>query len=248
MTVTRKRRRTATTDPSRTQRRLSPARAVFAVVVATTVFAVAACTTSDDEVSPESTTATSSVNPTAATATTTTTTAATTTTTQPPQDTVDAGALLRSALERYDEGYRFDATVSVGDQVAVEISGVVIESSAQMSVSSGDGVVDYVITPEVQWIRVEGGEWLELESDGPFDPPLADLASPTTIVAIGTSDEDTAAVAVYPGGVFDSEQDVELQLLFVDGYLVKAAYLTTEAAISTTFGPLDGDTIEVPGA
>ncbi len=231
-------RRTTTTDPSRTQGRLSPARAVFAAVVATTVFAVAACTTSDDEVSPESTTATSSANP----------TAATTTTTQPPQDTVDAGALLRSALERYDEGYRFDATVSVGDQVAAEISGVVIESSAQMSVSSGDGVVDYVITPKVQWIRVEGGEWLELESDGPFDPPLADLASPTTIAAIGTSDEGTAAVAVYPGGAFDSEQDVELQLLFVDGNLVKAAYLTTEAAISTWFSPLDGDTIEVPGA
>ncbi len=238
MIVARKRRRTTTSDPSRTQGRLSPARAVLAVVIATTVFAVAACTTSDDEVSPESTTATSSANP----------TVATTTTTQSPQDTVDAGALLRSALERYDEGYRFDATVSVGDQVAAEISGVVIESSAQMSVSSGDGVVDYVITPKVQWIRVEGGEWLELESDGPFDPPLADLASPTAIVAIGSSDGGTAAVAVYPGEAFGSEQDVELWLLFVDGNLVEAAYLTSEAAISTTFGPLDGDTIELPGA
>ncbi len=238
MIVARKRRRTTTSDPSRTQGRLSPARAVFAVVVATTVFAVAACTTSDDEVSPESTIATSSVNP----------TPATTTTTQSPQDTVDAGALLRSALERYDEGYRFDATVSVGDQVAAEISGVVIGSSAQMLVSSGDGVVDYVITPEVQWVRVEGGEWLEVESDGPFDPPLADLASPTAIVAIGSSDGGTAAVAVYPGEAFGSEQDVELWLLFVDGNLVEAAYLTSEAAISTTFGPLDGDTIEVPGA
>jgi len=127
------------------------------------------------------------------------------------------------------------------------ISGVVIGQSAQMTITSGDATVSYVITPDGSWIQTEGGEWLEVDSAGAIERPLEDLGSPTSVTIVSTNDAGVTAVAVYDGAAFRSEAAIEMNLLFQDGRLVSASYTTNEASVSTTFSPVDGASIETPG-
>ena len=88
------------------------------------------------------------------------------------------------------------------------------------------------------------------ESDGQSNQlapsMLEDLAAPNTIAIIGSGDEGVVVVAVHDGAGFDSKDPVDLQLMFVDDYLVSASYTTADASVSPRFAPLDGATIEHP--
>jgi len=215
------------------QRRLSLRRAVSAVAIMTVLVVASACTSTDDKnASDDSSSPTTSQveNP-------TTTTVA-----------VDARALLASALDRYEDGYRFEAVAMVGDEEAVTITGFVIGESAQMEVASGDGTATYIITPDASWIRVDDGDWVEVEADGPIEPPLDALAAPDTITIVATDDDGIVALGAYNGANFGTDSTVELNLRFADGLLITAAYTTSEASVSTAFSPLDGATIEDPTA
>ncbi|MDK1097795.1 MAG: hypothetical protein QGM47_11175, partial [Actinomycetota bacterium] len=98
------------------------------------------------------------------------------------------------------------------------------------------------------WIRVDDGEWREVESSGPIEPPLEDLASLNSLTIIQSSDDGISVLAAYDGAEFNSENPVDLQLRFVDGLLVSASYATADASVSPIFAPLDGATIENPTA
>ncbi|GMQ92642.1 MAG: hypothetical protein BMS9Abin12_0119 [Acidimicrobiia bacterium] len=233
MTTTKTKMTKTTTDPQSMQRRLSLRRAVSAVAIMTVLVVVSACTSTDDANSGDdsSSPTTSQVEDSA------TTTVA-----------VDARVLLASALDRYENGYRFEAVAKVGDEEAATITGFVIGESAQMDVTSGDGTVTYVITPDASWIRVDDGDWVEVEADGPIEPPLDALAAPDTITIVATNDDGIVALGAYDGANFGSDGTVELNLRFADGLLVAASYTTGDASVSTSFAALDGETIEDPTA
>jgi len=227
-----------TTDSSVSQGRSSSRRAAFAVAAAAALLVIGGCTANGNTTpDPAPATTAAAVDESVST---TTTQATTTTTETNPQ------SLLGAALDSYGEGYQFESIVEVGEAEAVSVTGVVIDASAQMEVVSGDGIATYLTTPEASWIRVEGGDWQKLESQGPFAPPLAALASPTSIEIIGSNSEGVAMVGIYDGALFTSEETVELKIIVRDGLLINASYVTENATVSTSFGPLDGATIETP--
>ncbi|GMQ98652.1 MAG: hypothetical protein BMS9Abin17_1174 [Acidimicrobiia bacterium] len=223
-----------TTDSSTPQRRSSSRRAVFAVVAAATLLVIAGCTSTDETASASASDTTVAAEAGDSASTTTSTTP------------LDPRALLTAALDNYGEGYQFESVAEVGDEEAVSVTGVVIDASAQMEVVSGDGTASYITTPEASWIRVEGGEWQNLDAPGPVEPPLAALASPTSISMIGSSNDGVTIVGTYDGSLFTSDETVELEILIKDGLLLSASYTTANAKVSTTFGPLDGATIDTP--
>jgi len=232
-----------TTDTSTSQRRSSSRRAVFAVVAAATLLVVAGCTSSSES-APDTTVA--GVGDSASTT-------ASTNSTTPSTTPTDPRALLEAALDNYGEGYQFESIAEVGDEVAVSAAGVVIGASAQTEVVSGDATATYITTPEASWVRVEGGEWQNLDTPGPVEPPLAALASPTSVKMIGSSNDGVTIVGIYDSSVFTSDETVELQdetvelqIVIKDGLLLSASYTTANAKVSSTFGPLDGATIETP--
>lgn len=226
-----------TTDPQSTRKRLSFRRAVSAVAILAVLVVASGCTNSSEESGDPLGSADSS-------APATSTTLSSTTTTVP----INARGALASALDRYEGGYRFEAVASVGEAEAVTITGVVIGTSAEMNVASGDGVAEYIITPDGSWIRIDDGDWQEVTSSGPINPPIEDLRSPQTIKIVATNSDGFVAVAVYDGSAFESESSVDLELVFEDGLLVSASYTTEDASVTTIFSPLDGETIETPSA
>ncbi|MCL1594718.1 MAG: hypothetical protein M3132_10240 [Actinomycetia bacterium] len=227
-----------TTDQASTRERLSMWRAVLGVIGVATVLAVSGCTTSGST----DTTDAPSTSLTTATEQSTATTVASTTNTTP----IDARSVLDAALERYTEGYQFESLVTIREEEAAAVTGIVIDATAQMDVVSGDGTASYLTTPEGSWVRIEGGDWQEVESDGPFDAPLGALASPTSLTVIGSGADGLAIVGIYDESAFTTEEPVELKMIFKDGLLINASYTTGEATVTTSFGALDGATIEDP--
>jgi ketosteroid isomerase-like protein len=229
-----------TTDPMSTRVRLSMRRAALLAITVLALFAVAGCSPGEPDTSADVVESTTSTVSSAGVA--------------PGGEQgaeqsavpLDGGVLLSSALALYGDGYQFAAVAEVQGSEAAVISGVVIGQSARMTITSGDATVSYVITPDGSWIQTEGGEWQEVDSVGAIERPLQDLASPTSITIVSSDGDGIAALAVYDGAAFDSEDVIEMNLRFADGRLVSASYTTQGASVSTTFSPVDGATIEIP--
>lgn len=92
------------------------------------------------------------------------------------------------------------------------INGVVIGQSARMMILSCDATISYVVTRDGSWIQTEGGEWEEVDTVGPIERPLDDLASPTSITILSSDNDGTSAVAVYDGAAFDSDDVIEMRV------------------------------------
>ncbi len=223
-----------TTDPSHGRVRPSFRRAALVATAASILLIAAAC-------SPSSDTTTDADGP-----ATTVAAGATSTSTVDAGEGIDVRALLSEALARYEDGYEFDAVAEVDGAEAANVSGVVIGDKAQMTITSGDATVTYIITPDQSWIQSEGGEWQEDESGEALERPLDDLASPNSITIVSADDGGISAVGIYDGAAFESDGPVELNLRFVDGFLVKASYTTELASVTTTFAPLGDQVIVVP--
>ncbi len=215
--------------------RPSVRRAASIATIALGVLVAAGCSPSDD----------ATVEATAAPATTVTVAETTTSTTNAAAD-IDVRDVLAKALARYEDGYAFDAVASVEGAEAASVEGVVIGNKAQMTITSGDATVTYIITPDQSWIQTEGGDWQEDESAATVDRPLDDLAAPTSITIVSANDGSITALAAYDGAAFDTEGSVDMDLRFIDGLLVSASYTTDTATVTTTFAPLTDEVIVVP--
>lgn len=215
--------------------RLSVRRAAFVATTAFVLLVAAGCSPSTDEA--VDTTVTTSVG-----AETTTTTSMV----SPSSDGIDVRALLAEALSRYEDGYAFDAVAEIEGAEAATVTGVVIGRKAEMQITSGDATVTYIITPDQSWIQTEGGDWQEDDSADSIERPLDDLASPTSIKVVAADDGGITALAVYDGAAFDTEGTVDMNLVFVDGLLVRASYSTDLAKVTTNFAALGDQVIVVP--
>ncbi len=150
-----------------------------------------------------------------------TTIATTTTNAIPPEP----ATVLAEALSQYASSYLFTGVATVNGAVATVVSGRWLETGSQMTISSGEGEVEYIITPEGEWARLPGGVWEELEGDPPTGNPLKALATPESLSLVETAGSKVVLRAVYPAGTLGLEGDpVEVQLVFDGGSLTEASY------------------------
>lgn len=186
------------------------------------VLLLAACSSSDE---PVATTAGDSA------AATTTSHAAPTTTVAPP----DPSKLLATALEQYSNGYQFRATTVVNDQEATVQTGRWLDGASQITVRSGDGEVEYIITPDSQWVRLPGGEWEEIAATPALAYPLESMTTPNSLELIAASDGTASVSAFYAAEAVGLAGDpVEVVLDFDAGALVGVTFTTD----------LDGNIVE----
>ena len=226
-----------TTESSQGRMRLSMRRAAFVATTAFVLLVAAGCSPSTDE-------AVDTTVTTVATSQDESTT--TTTSTVNPGDGIDVRALLAEALSRYEDGYAFDAVAEIEGSQAATVTGVVIGRKAEMMITSGGATVTYIITPDQSWIQTEGGEWQEDDSADTIERPLDNLASPTSIKIVAADDNGITAVAAYDGAAFDTDGAIDMNLVFVDGLLVRASYTTDVATVTTNFAALGDQVIVVP--
>jgi hypothetical protein len=169
---------------------------------------------------------------------------ASTTTTLP-----DPAALLATALDQYAGGYEFNATVTVNGEEASTVAGRWVDGASELTVTSGEGEVDYVIAAGGQWARLPDGEWEALEGAPTTASPLLALAGPSSFDRAEPAGDAIVVYAVYPATALGLEgEPVAVRLVFTDGILVEAGYETLieeNAAVTvTTFRPV-GDTTPI---
>ena len=182
---------------------------------------------------------------------------ATTVTTAPQADvtaSIDPAKALSEALAAYDAGYEFSGTATVNDQEASVVSGRWIEGASQLTIRSGSGEVEYLITSDGQWARLPDGEWGALDGPPPTDNPLALLSKPESLEVV-----DSDANTVRIRGVFTaaalglSGEPIDVLFTITNGTLTEASYtVDADGAIGTsvtTFSnPTDTTPITVPAS
>jgi len=169
---------------------------------------------------------------------------ASTTTTLP-----DPAALLATALDQYAGGYEFDATVTVNGEEASAVAGRWVDGASELTVTSGDGKVDYLIAGGGQWARLPDGEWEALEGAPTATSPLLALAEPSSFDRTEPAGDAIVVYAIYPAAALGLQgEPIEVRLIFTEGILVEAGYETlieeNTAVTVTAFRPV-GDTTPI---
>lgn len=122
-----------------------------------------------------------------------------------PAVTVPPNVALTAALDALAPGYQFESNASLGDSTPLSISGRVIGSGSDLSVTNGGVTVEYVQVPPQSWARDQKGDWVELTSDVPVSSPLESLKQPTSVDNAADSAAGRHLQATYPasalGGV-----------------------------------------------
>jgi hypothetical protein len=150
-----------------------------------------------------------------------TTVEAPTTTVDPP----DPSELLADALQRYSAGYEFRASAAVNDQEATVQAGRWLDGASQITVQSGDGEVEYIITAAGQWVRLPDGEWEEIEAAPSVAYPLEAMTTPDSLELIASTGDTVSVSAFYPAAVVGLSGDpVEVVLDFEKGNLVGVSF------------------------
>jgi hypothetical protein len=100
-----------------------------------------------------------------------------------------------------------------------------VETASQLTISSGEGEVEYIITNNGQWARLPGSVWEELDGAPPSGNPLAALATPEALTLIEATGNKVVLRAVYPAATLGLDGDpIDVQLLLEDGALAEASY------------------------
>lgn len=170
--------------------------------------------------------------------------AADTTSTSP----ASASLILAGALKAYDAGYEFRSEAMVGSAQAAVVEGTHIAGSAQMAISSGDGVVEYLVVGDTRWARSDPDElWNVVSEDGADHSPLDSLADPRAIELVSKVGTVVTLEAVYPAAAFGvSGPDLTVIVIIESGRLTSASYTTSqdgiEGRVESTFGALSETT------
>jgi len=242
---------TTTTEPTRTARRRPRISGAVAFVL---VLIAGACTSGQqDQQSDTPATITTSGGSTSgdpSSQTAATASPGTTATTAP----ADPAATLADALALFGTGYSFTSEALVNGERALGVEGIWLSGDSQLTITSGDGTVDYLLIGDQQWARAADGDWAELDAPGPAGNPLAALANPTALEIIDASPQSVRMQATYPGSDFSlGTPEVNVVLVFTGGLLSEASYVVeTDGATAETrtiFEELaDPTPITAPGA
>jgi hypothetical protein len=105
---------------------------------------------------------------------------------------------LAAALTALSDGYTFETTLRIGEQLAARVVGRRLGNASELVIESGGASVTYRIVPPASWLREEGGEWVEADGTAPSGDPLAPLLAPGSVAAVpGPAGTDRLS-ATYP--------------------------------------------------
>jgi len=182
------------------------------------------------------------------------TTAAPTTAAAPTAPAPDPNAVLQAAVNGLSGTYHFVSTVTLDGAVALTADGDRVGDGSRLTLSSRDGTVSYVITPDGSWVMPEGGEWQPVETDPANTDPIGALRTPTAVQP-GATDGSTShlAVTVAPSALgVAGDAPVPLDVTVTAAVLSGVTYTTTvggkPATVTSTFGPAqDPSPVTAPG-
>jgi hypothetical protein len=150
--------------------------------------------------------------------------------------------------------YHFVSTVTLDGAVALVADGDRVGDGSRLTLTSGDGKVSYVITPDGSWVMPDGGDWQPLDTDPADADPIGALQAPAAIQAT-SSDGSTAhfAVTVPPASLgVAGDAPVQLDVAISGNLLSSVSYATTvggkPATVTATFGPAQDSTPVAPPA
>jgi len=171
-----------------------------------------------------------------------------------PAPPPDPAATLQAALAALTTTYHFVSTVTLDGAVALVADGDRVGDGSRLTLTSGDGKVSYVITPDGSWVMPDGGDWQPLDTDPADADPIGALQAPAAIQAT-SNDGSTAhfAVTVAPASLgVAGDAPVQLDVGISGNLLSSVSYATTvggkPATVSATFGPAQDPTPVAPPA
>jgi hypothetical protein len=153
------------------------------------------------------------------------TTTLATSTTQP----IDVNALVGEALAATSPNYRFLSVVTVGDQTATTIQGVVDGESVAASITAGTSEVSYVRTPEGEWVTGPDDEWSVLEGEAPAGAPLAGLADLTDL-ALESADPELTVILATLGPAAGPASGTRVAITVSGGLVTEIRYQAQSGA------------------
>jgi len=145
----------------------------------------------------------------------------------PPETTisVDPDSELAQGLAALEAGYQFRSETTVNGETAVVVEGRWLSGNSELTIASGDGLVDYVFVGDHQWVRSPNGDWVEVESSGQAGNPLAALAGPLVLELLDASPSRVLMEGTYAGGDFDLDvAEVDVAILLAEGALSEASF------------------------
>jgi hypothetical protein len=145
---------------------------------------------------------------------------------------VDPATLLAQSLASTSVAYDFTTIVDVDGVEATEIGGRAIGNAVSATIESTAGVLEYVSSDDLRFVRAAGDDWSVLDEPvpGASTGPLAGLSAPISIGAVGTAAPNgTVLSATYPPsalGLADG-QPLTVELTVTGGLLSAIEYVTT---------------------
>jgi hypothetical protein len=150
--------------------------------------------------------------------------------------------------------YHFVSTVTLDGAVALVADGDRVGDGSRLTLTSGDGKVSYVITPDGSWVMPDGGDWQPLDTDPADADPIGALQAPAAVQAT-SNDGSTAhfAVTVPPASLgVAGDAPVQLDVAISGNLLSSVRYAATvsgkPATVTATFGPVQDSTPVAPPA
>ncbi len=172
----------------------------------------------------------------------------------PGPEATQPAPTLEEAIAGMSGGYRFDTTVTVGEEVTTTMTGRVIEDASAFTVAAGGAEIDYVITAAGQWVR-ENDEWVLLAEAAPLVSPLEPLLEPIASEVVERQGRRTVLELTYPAAALQLPGGGEVTVVaeLSETRLVALQFTATvegEALVTRTeFMPLgDADPITAPTA
>jgi len=155
----------------------------------------------------------------------------------------DPAATLQQALASLTTTYHFASTVMLDGTVALVADGDRVGEGSRLTLTSNDGNVAYVITPDGSWVQPDGGDWQPIDADPANTDPITALQAPSSVQ--WTSNDGTTAhlaVAVAPATLgLPGDAPVQLDVAIAGHALNSVSYATTvgtkAATVTATFGP-----------
>ncbi len=180
---------------------------------------------------------------------TTTTGPGTPTTVAATTSSTPVDPVLAEAIAAVGGRYRFTAVVDIDGVVVNRVEGDLYDGIGRYLVTSGDTVIEYVISPDGQWARQGDGPWTVLSGPAQVVDPLTPLGHPIAVTLVSEEAGTATIDATYPPDTlgFAGAENIVVTISIVNGVLAELRYLAMVgsdlATVSTT---IDADAEMTP--